>query len=143
MIEEEGTMKPTGSNSFQSRRSPVRLSEDLDNKLASYASVASADGVGSRARAPAAELITRAATAVGVGLMLTAGPASARIVYTPAYHPLRGYSGTSGLGQLDLNHDGIVDFRFSSFGTHNRSSFVKVFAAGDGNAILGKIQGVL
>ena len=105
-------MKPTGSNSFKSRRShsgrSVKLNECLDKRLASYAAAASAAGVGSRTRATeAAEVITRAAGAVGVGLLLTAGPASARIVYTPAYTKLcpRYVSCTF---PLDLDHDGTA-----------------------------------
>ena len=74
MIEQEATMKPTGSNSFKSRRShsgrSVKLNEGLDKRLASYAAAASAAEVGRRARCPeAAEVITRAASAVGVGLL--------------------------------------------------------------------------
>ena len=56
-------------------------------------------------------MITRAAGAVGVGLLLTAGPASARIVYTPAYTPVVGST-----FPLDLNHDGITDFEFRAGG---------------------------
>jgi hypothetical protein len=83
-------MKPTGSNSFKGRRSRLGrpLCEGLDKRLASYAAAARAAEVGSRARAPqAAQAITRAAGAVGAGLLLTAGPANARIVYTPAVGP--------------------------------------------------------
>jgi hypothetical protein len=135
-------MKPTGSNSFKGWRSrsdrSVKLNEGLDKRLASYTAAASAAGVGRRARAPGAvAVITRAASAVGVGLLLSAGPASARIVYTPAYTALSVYGPL-----LDLNHDGITDFKFleASGDSHFRLS---VFAAQAGNAILGKVQGVL
>jgi hypothetical protein len=139
-------MKPTGSNSFKGRRShsgrSVKLNEGLDKRLASYAAAASAAGVGSRARAPAADVITHAATAAGVGLLLTAGPASARIVYTPAYINVN--SVVSGFN-LDLNHDGITDFRIFATASTLAGDFVQVAVSSRqaGNAILGKIQGVL
>src|SRR5262249_39130670 len=133
----------TGSNSFKSRRSHsgclVKLNEGLDKRLASYAAAASAAAVGPRARAAeAAEVVLRAASAAGVGLLLSAGPASARIVYTPAYS-----SPYSGYLRLDLNHDGIADFRINlgGDGMHLVSQFVRPAQAG--NAILGKIQGVI
>jgi hypothetical protein len=143
MIEQEATMKPTGSNSFNGRRSRRArpLSQGLDKRLASYAAAARAAGVGSRAL-EAAEVITRAASTAGVGLLLSAGPASARIVYTPAYTMLPSFATLP----LDLNHDGIVDFKFhfAPFNTccHNWSSMF-VFPAQGGNAILGGIQGLL
>jgi hypothetical protein len=47
------------------------------------------------------------ATAAGVGMLALAQPAEAKIVYTPAHieipYAYRAY-------QLDLNHDGVVDF---------------------------------
>jgi len=138
-------MTPTGSNSFKGdgRRS-VKLNEGLDKRLESYAAAASAAGVGPRSRAPGAvEVLSRAASVVGAGLLLTAGPASAHIVYTPANTPVQGYS--SNPFPLDLNHDGITDFQFTlSFasGVVNVSS-LRVSPAQAGNAIVGKIQGVL
>ena len=140
-------MKPTGSNSLKGQRSrwgrSAKLHKGLDKRLQSYATAARAAEVGSRARAPqAAEVITRAASAVGAGLLLTAGPASARIVYTPAYTMVPSFA----TFPLDLNHDGIVDFKFhfAPFNTccHNWSSLF-VFPAQGGNAILGNIQGLL
>jgi hypothetical protein len=138
-------MKPTRSNSFKGRRSRSErsLSEALDKRLASYAAAASAAGVGPRARAPAAaEVIARATGAVGAGLLLSAGPASARIVYTPAYI---NFVRTTTFA-LDLNHDGIEDFRFDfhPFNTCcDNLSFMSVFPAQVGNAALGNIQGLL
>ena len=140
-------MKPTGSNSFKSRRShsgrSVKLNECLDKRLASYAAAASASEVGRRARFPeAAEVITRAAGAVGVGLLVTAGPASARIVYTPAYTRVEGSS--SSPFPLDLNHDGITDFKFVSYVLFSTPFFSRrVVPVQAGNAILGNIQGAL
>jgi hypothetical protein len=143
-------MKPTGSNSFKGRRSRRgrALSEGLDKRLASYAAAATAAEVGRRARSPeAAEVVTRAASAVGVGLLLTAGPASARVVYTPAYHKFCTHLSTScpSTFPLDLNHDGIADFkiRFLPFSSFNPATHMSVFPAQSGNAILGKIQGLL
>jgi hypothetical protein len=83
-----------------------------------------------------------------VGLLLTAGPASARIVYTPAYtkfcNPLS--SGCPATLLLDLDHDGTADFkfRFSPFDSFGGApSNMSVSPAQGGNAILGNIQGVL
>ena len=137
-------MKPTGSNSFKGRRRRLGrpLSEGLDKRLNSYAAAASAAEVGRRARSPqAAQVITRAASAVGVGLLLTAGPASARIVYTPAYTAVNGrYSDQF---PLDLNHDGITDFGIFSNTVVHDTYLLRVHPAQAGNAVLGKIQGVL
>jgi hypothetical protein len=138
-------MKPTGSNSFKGRRShsgrSVKLNEGLDKRLASYAAAARAAEVGTRARAPA-EVVTRAAGAAGLGLLLTAGPASARIVYTPAYTVFGGGVTFRGGISLDLNHDGITDFNLSGF-LSTAYFGLSVSPAQAGNAILGNIQGVL
>ena len=131
-------MAPTASHSFRERRSRLEhsLSKGLDKRLASYAAAASAAGVGRWGRAPeVAELITRAASAVGVGFLLTAGPASARIVYTPAYAPI----GFSTSFALDLNHDGITDFKFYAIGP--TFSWLKVYSWQAGNAVVGQTQG--
>jgi hypothetical protein len=138
-------MRPTGSNSFKGRRSrlgrSLELNEGLDKRLASYAAAARAAEVGRRARASvAAEVITRAASAAGVGLLLSAGPASARIVYTPAYATV--HLSTTPL-PLDLNHDGITDFALSWRVNSYHSDSMHVSPVQAGNAILGKTQGVL
>ena len=148
MIEQEETMKPTGSNPFKSHRSRLgrRLSEGLDKRLASYAAAAKAAEVGRRARSPeAVEVITRAVSAVGAGLLLAAGPASARIVYTPVYTPVGRSCTVSGFCYLDLNHDGIIDFKFHVTSRNVNSYGFRVWAsaAQPGNAILGTLQGVL
>lgn len=131
-------MKRSGSNSSKGRRSRAErsLSQDLEKRLASYAAAASAAGMGSLSRIPeVAEVI--AAGALGVGLLLTAAPASSVIVYTPAYSVF-----SLGFHPLDLNHDGIVDFNL--FARYRTSSVTaKVIPYQAGNAILGKIQGVL
>src|SRR5262249_6892541 len=83
----------------------------------------------------------RAASAVGVGLLLTAAPASARIVYTPAYSALPSDGATL---PLDLNHDGITDFTFFSKCGFQLTCTAKLLSpAQAGNGGLGKIQGVL
>jgi hypothetical protein len=51
------------------------------------------------------------ATAAGVSLLALAQPAAARIVYTAANIPI---VQNGGLVVVDLNHDGINDFEFSS-----------------------------
>src|SRR5215831_11871763 len=50
-----------------------------------------------------------AAGASGVGLLALAPPAEAKIIYTPAHIIGPWFN-------LDLNHDGIVDFNFVTFG---------------------------
>ena len=52
-----------------------------------------------------------AAGSAGVGLLASAQPAAARIVYTAAHIPIVQNGGLVG---LDLNHDGINDFQFSN-----------------------------
>jgi hypothetical protein len=144
IVDQEETMECTGSNSLKGRRSRSEhpLNEGLDKRLASYAAVASAAGVGQRARSPqAAQVIARAAGAAGVGLLLTGGPASARIVYTPAYTSIPS-SHCSGCLLLDLNHDGIADFRFAA-SAGSLSFFLVVSSLQPGNAILGTLKGVL
>ena len=136
-------MKPIGSNPFKSRRSrSVKLNECLDKRLASYAAAASAAGVGSRAPAlEAAQVIARAASAAGVGLLLSAGPASARIVYTPAYDIIN-HHGHSYIS-VDINHDGINDFQLGASYVSGHAFVLEVVALQAGNAILGNIQRVL
>jgi hypothetical protein len=73
-------------------------------------------------------------------LLLSAGPASARIVYTPAYATI--FSPVSSF-QLDLDHDGITDFKFHSTAPTVSGFRGLVYPAQAGNGILGKTQGVL
>jgi len=144
MIEEEETMERTGSNSLEGRRSRWgrSLGEALDKQLASCAAAASAAGVGSRACVvEGMEAVTRAASAVGAGLLLSAGPASARIVYTPAYTTVS--ASPSHPFPLDLNHDGITDFNLFSVPGLIGLLLRQVSPAQAGNGILGKTQGAL
>lgn len=58
---------------------------------------------------------TRAATAAGVASLALAQPADGKIVYTPAHIRI---AVNHGVAELDLNHDGINDFRFTNrYGT--------------------------
>jgi hypothetical protein len=71
---------------MQPRRT-AKLCESLDHRLKSY---------------------SLAASAAGAGLLAWGQPAEARIVYTPAHVRM----GANSTHFLDLNHDGIKDFRF-------------------------------
>jgi len=52
-----------------------------------------------------------AASAAGVGMLALAQPAEAKIVYTPADIPI---TLNGGVVPIDLNHDGITDFSFNN-----------------------------
>src|SRR5579872_3345880 len=69
-------------------RPPARISSNLDKGLFSYAS---------------------AASAAGVGLLALVQPADAKVIYTPVNItiPVNG-----GSVQLDMNNDGVADFSF-------------------------------
>jgi len=69
---------------------PVQLPAMLDKKLSAYAT---------------------AAAAAGVGMLMSALPAHAKIVYTPSNIPIPVNGGTV---TLDLNNDGIPDFGLSN-----------------------------
>ena len=62
-------------------------------------------------------MYTLAAGAAGVGMLASANPAQAKIVYTPANIPIVQNAGPV---ELDLNHDGIGDFQFSNVYTTER-----------------------
>lgn len=72
-------------------RSATNLSANLNQRLLGYAT---------------------AATAAGVGALALAQPAEAKIIYTAANIPIT-VNGSP--VQLDLNHDGIIDFSFINF----------------------------
>lgn len=68
-----------------------------------------------RSEAPLAEPINRqlnlyalAASAAGVGLLALTQPAEAKIVYTKTHQVIQGRGASL---NLDLNHDGVVDFQ--------------------------------
>ena len=72
------------------KRATAQLAATLDRNLSAYAT---------------------AATAAGMGIVMTALPANAKIVYTPSNIPIPVNAGTI---SLDLNNDGIPDFGFSN-----------------------------
>ncbi len=73
------------------KRSKARLGRRLEDRLASYALCAGA---------------------AGVGLLASAGPAEAQIVYTPANRTIScGAAPCSQAIAIDLNHDGVPDFQ--------------------------------
>lgn len=78
------------SNFHAQPRVPVQLPAMLDKKLSAYAT---------------------AAAAAGVGMLMSALPAHAKIVYTPSNIPIPVNGGTV---TLDLNNDGIPDFGLSN-----------------------------
>jgi len=82
-----------------SARTPRKLSESLLHHLDLYALAAGAAGVSLLALTPAAE---------------------AKIVYTKT-HQVIGYGG---IYDLDLNHDGIVDFVIQEIGYSTNSTFI-------------------
>jgi len=83
-----------------------------------------------------------AASAAGVGLLATAQPSEAKIVYTPTHTVV---SPNTSL-KIDLNSDGIDDFTFTEFGfagriantgsTHS-SGFLNVRGAQSANQVIG------
>jgi hypothetical protein len=75
------------SHPSSSKRIAAQLNPAVENKLLGYAALATATGVGVLAMAPSSE---------------------AKIVYTPAHQTIA----TGSTLQLDLNGDGINDFRF-------------------------------
>jgi hypothetical protein len=80
-----------------------------------------------------------AAGAAGVGVLVLAHPAEAKIVYTPADTNIT----PDHLIPLDLNHDGIVDFRFKDVYEISRTAgfdhtgILSVVPANQGNKIEG------
>jgi len=62
-----------------------------------------------------------AATAAGVGTMALAQAAEGKIIYTPA-HRVMSTSDPQHWYPLDINHDGVTDFRFSAYYVVGQSS---------------------
>jgi len=98
----------------QPARVPTQLSEPMHKRLNAYA---------------------LAASAAGVGVLALAQPAEGRIVYTPAYRHIENHSSYS----LDLNHDGIVDFRLEIIQFYSSDDF-RVYTPPYGSGT-GKIVG--
>jgi hypothetical protein len=80
-----------------------------------------------------------AASAAGVGLLVLTPPAEAKIVYTKTHQVIR----WKGIYNLDLNHDGIVDFVIQqAFGFASGTIFAYQLAAQGamGNAVAGSVN---
>jgi hypothetical protein len=81
-----------------------------------------------------------AASAAGVSLLASAQPSEAKIVYTKTHQII----GTNGVYNLDLNHDGIVDFLLleSGYATFNGTRGNNTLLAKEalGNAVVGRIS---
>jgi hypothetical protein len=109
--------RPNLQNEIQSQeRATARLSAKLDKNLRAY---------------------TVAATAAGVGILMSAPVSDAKIVYTPSNIVI---TQNGGLIPLDLNHDGTPDFEFSNFSyqTHGLGAvFLKIEPAQTSNEIWG------
>jgi hypothetical protein len=79
-----------------------------------------------------------AATAAGVGVLIFAQPAEAKIVYTPANVRITPINGSY---NLDLNHDGKTDFFFSDGAQCHGSTcqaYLVVFPVAAGNEMWGQ-----
>ena len=77
-----------------------------------------------------------AAGAAGVSALALAQPSEARIIYTPAHHRI----GPNQTYEIDLNHDGKPDFRFSDRSVTNNISageFFQVVPTNRQNGVVG------
>ena len=81
-----------------------------------------------------------AASAAGVGVLALAQSAEAKIVYTKTHVVI----GTNHIYELDLNHDGIADFKIDnhSFFTDTIVATLSAVPAQANNAVVGKQPGV-
>ncbi len=99
------------------KRQSRRLASSLEHRLSGYALAASAAGVSLRALLPIAQSALPAAGLTLVGAVAMPESAEAKIVYTPASSALYCH-GTSGFChgtlKLDLNHDGMADFKLTA-----------------------------
>jgi len=107
-----------GLMTYPRPRSSSRLSESFQSRLNEYAF---------------------AATAAGVGVLALAQPAEGRIVLTKVHQVI----GTNGVYNIDLNHDGIIDFLVMESGSiifngTRASNYLRV-DPGLGNGVVGKI----
>lgn len=92
-------IRPNLQTGFRTRKRATPLKATLDKNLSAYAT---------------------AATAAGMGVLMSALPVEAKIVYTPSNIPIPVNAGTI---RFDLNNDGIPDFGFNngySFGGVHR-----------------------
>src|ERR1700739_4693303 len=111
-------MSPVGGFMTRSFRPPTRLPEPTNGRLNMY---------------------TLAAAAAGVSVLALAKPSEARIIYTKTHQVI----GTNGIYNLDLNHDGAIDFLILETGypTFNgtRASNTLLAKEALGNAVEGRI----
>src|ERR1022692_4940013 len=85
---------------------------------------------------PRLNLYALGAAAAGVGMLASATPSEAKVVYTPAHVVIPG-----GGYLLDLNHDGINDFNLNLNGTtngHSDSGFLSARPIASRNLIWGQ-----
>ena len=80
-------------------------------------------------------LYALAASAAGVGVLALAQSAEAKIVYTKTHVVI----GTNNIYELDLNHDGLADFKIDnhSFFTDTIVATLSAFPAQANNAVVG------
>lgn len=83
-------------------------------------------------------MYARAATAAGVGVVAITLPANAKIVYTPAHQRIT----TGAEVFLDLNHDGIRDFRFLNY-TSATGAVLLVYAATSAVPRIYQVNGIV
>jgi hypothetical protein len=81
-------------------------------------------------------LTAYAMAAAGAGLLATAPPAAAEIVYTPADTIL-----TNGILHIDLNHDGVDDIALGIFDGFQKDKRMEVRGATPKNGIMGSGDG--
>lgn len=80
------------------------------------------------------DMYALAAGAAGVGILALAQPAQAKVVYTPAHQVI----GANGVYNLDLNHDGTVDYLIQQWNYGNWASNNQLLAdAAVGNGVQG------
>jgi hypothetical protein len=110
------------SRDSRKSKAPAKLAESVHQQLNLYA---------------------MSATAAGVGMLALAHPAEAKIVYTPAHQTIT----SGGTLQIDLNHDGIMDFgvvNFYSSTIHGTGSishvaaYLNAFGSQKGNQVRAK-----
>jgi hypothetical protein len=82
------------------------------------------------------DMYALAATAAGVGILALVQPAEAKIVYTPANKNIPYCDWNDKCFKLDLNHDGIADFRIP-FVVHGSYSNLSVLPVSHRNRIWG------
>jgi len=82
------------------------------------------------------DIYVLAASAAGVGVLALAQPAEAKIVYTKIHVVI----GSNQIYQLDLNHDGLADFKIDNqrFFTDTYVASLSALPAQANNAVVGK-----